>query len=118
MKAKCTICGHEMRSRKSSKRSARANLLISIRKHAWKAHRTTMISRIKRGKRASQDNPSAQDFMKALSEGPRAALQIYGTWTERQYQQMKRVMDAVEPLLPIEVRSAWLAIEAYHDWKK
>jgi len=118
MKAKCSICGHQMRSRKSSKRSARANLLIAIRKHAWKSHRNTMIARIKRGKKASQINPSVQDFVEALSEGPRAALQVYSKWTERQYQATKRVMDALEPLLPIEVRTAWAAVEAYHDWRK
>lgn len=118
MRAKCSICGLEIRSRRSSKGTAKANLLRAVRKHAWKSHRTTMISRIKAGKRRAKENPSAQDFIKALQAGPRAALQIYGAWTELQYQQMKRVMDAVEPLLPVEVQTAWKAIEAYHDYKK
>ena len=77
-----------------------------------------MISRIKRGKARNSGNPSAQDFIKALSEGPRAALDIYTRYTERQYQHMKEVMDAIEPVLPPVIVASWAAIEAYHDLRK
>jgi len=118
MKAKCSMCGLEIRSRRSSKGSAQANLLKAVRKHCWKYHRATMIRKIKAGKAKSADNPSAQDFIKALSDGPRAALAIYNQYTERQYQHMKKVMDAIEPVLPPVVQASWQAIEAFHDWRK
>ena len=118
MKATCSICGTVLRSRRSTKGSARANLLKRIRKHVWKEHRTTMIRRIKAGKKASLENPSVQDFMTALSEGPRSALAIYKQFTEKQYQLMKRTIDAFEAVLPAEVVITWKAIEAFHDMKK
>lgn len=74
-----------------------------------------MISRIKAGKAKAQENPSVQDMVSALREGPRAALKIYKTWTEKQYKHMKVVMDALEPVLPIEVTASWKALEAIHD---
>ena len=100
MQAKCSMCGLVIRSRRSSKGSAQANLLRAVRKHVWKEHRTSMIRRIKEGKRRSDENPSAQDFMAALQDGPRAALAVYKKFTEKQYQLMKRTMDAFEILLP------------------
>ena len=118
MKATCSICGTVLRSRRSTKGSARANLLKKVRKHVWKNHRTTMIRRIKAGKAASLNNPSIQDFMSALSEGPRSALDIYLKFTEKQYQLMKRTIDAFEPVLPPEVVISWKAIEAFHDYRK
>ena len=62
-------------------------------------------------------NPSYQDLVSALHEGPRAALKIYGSWTEKQYQAIKAMMDALESILPVEVRTSWKAIEALHDWR-
>ena len=76
-----------------------------------------MIRRIKAGKREALDNPTAQDFMAALQDGPRAALAVYKKFTERQYQLMKRTIDAFEPLLPPHVVITWKAIEAFHDMK-
>ena len=60
-------------------------------------------------------NPSIQDFISALYEGPRAALRIYKDFTERQFQAMKIVLDACEELLPLEIKIAWKAVEAIHD---
>jgi len=76
-----------------------------------------MVRRIKEGKRASEENPSYQDLVTALQEGPRAALKIYVTYTERQYQRIKSLMDALETVLPPEVVASWKAIEALHDWR-
>lgn len=119
MKGRCSICGKTIRSRESSKASAKANFLAGMRKHQWKKHRNTMISRIKAGKKASAlDNPSLQDFVSALQEGVRGALQIYGQYTERQYQHIKSMMDALDPVLPIAVIASWEAIEAIHDWEE
>lgn len=86
-----------------------------MRKHQWNKHRNTMISRIKAGKRRAQQNPSYQDIVTALQEGPRSALKVYGDLTERQYQHMKAMMDALEPILPLEIQIAWKTIEAFHD---
>lgn len=116
MQGKCSMCGLVIRSRRSSKGSAQSNLLRAVRKHVWKEHRTSMIRRIKQGKREALDNPSVQDFMVALQDGPRAALAVYKKFTERQYQLMKRTIDAFEPLLPPHVVVTWKAIEAFHDW--
>ena len=54
----------------------------------------------------------------ALQEGTRSALKVYGQWTEKQYQAMKVVMDALEVILPPNVVVAWKAIEAIHDRDK
>lgn len=86
-----------------------------MRKHQWKMHKNTMISRIKAGKAKAAENPSIQDMVAALREGPRSALKIYRSWTERQYQHMKNVMDALEPVLPLEINIAWKTLEAMHD---
>lgn len=77
-----------------------------------------MISRIKAGKRRAQENPSYQDIVSALREGPRSALKAYKDMTERQYHHMKGVMDALEPILPLEIQIAWKTIEAFHDERK
>lgn len=74
-----------------------------------------MISRIKAGKAKAAENPSYQDLVTALREGPRAALKVYGDFTERQYQHIKGMMDALETILPLEIVIAWKAIEAFHD---
>jgi len=118
MRGTCSICGLEIRSRRSSKASAQANFLKAMRKHQWKIHRNTMISRIKAGKAAAAENPSYQDLVSAMKEGPRAALKVYGDFTERQYQHIKGMMDALEPVLPLEIVIAWKTIEAFHDEKE
>ncbi len=115
MKGTCSICGETIRSHRSQKNSARANFLKAVRKHQWKKHRNTMISRIKAGKRRAAENPSYQDMVSALLEGPKAALSVYRKWTEKQYQAMKIIMDALEPVLPESVRISWKVIEAFHD---
>jgi len=117
MRGTCSICGLKIQSRRSSLASAQANFLKAMRKHQWKMHRNTMISRIKAGKAAAQENPSYQDLVSALKEGPRAALKVYGDYTERQYQTIKRMMDALEAVLPLEITIAWKTIEAFHDAK-
>jgi len=110
-KGKCKICGENFAARKPT------TLLSKMSKHRWKDHAAAMSRRIKAGKTLAQENPSYQDLVSALQEGPRAALKIYGDFTERQYQHMKKMMDALEPILPVVVTTSWLAIEALHDMR-
>jgi len=77
-----------------------------------------MVRRIKEGKVASAENPSYQDFVTALQEGPRAALKIYRGFTETQYAVLKGVMDALEPILSESIVISWKAIEAIHDYRR
>ncbi|MBA7704484.1 hypothetical protein ES703_113296 [subsurface metagenome] len=115
MKGKCSICGQVLRSHASAKNSARTNFLKVVRKHMWSKHRNTMISRIKAGKRASENNPTVQDFITALQGAPARAIAIYEEMRARDWMQLKRVMDAMEPIMPIEMRATWRAVEAFHD---
>ncbi len=115
MRGTCSICGLEIRSRRSSKASAKANFLKAIRKHQWKMHRNTMIERIKAGKRRSEMNPTVQDFISALKDAPGRAFSIYQKMRARDFNIAKQVLDALEPVLPIEIRVTWKAIEAIHD---
>jgi len=115
MKGKCSICGEMIRSRRSTKGSARANFLKAMRKHQWKKHRTSMIERIKVGKRRSETNPTVQDFISALKDAPARAYSIYHKMKAKDFLTAKQVLDALEPVLPIEIRLTWKAIEAIHD---
>ncbi|MBA7550000.1 hypothetical protein ES705_42505 [subsurface metagenome] len=115
MKGKCSICGMVLRSHASAKNSARTNFLKTMRKHQWKNHRNTMISRIKAGKRKSETNPTVQDFISALQDAPGRAFSIYKKMRARDFATAKQVLDALEPVLPIEMRVTWKAIEAIHD---
>ena len=108
-KAVCSQCGTVFRAR------TRTKLLSKLRKHIWKKHATWMKGRIKAGKRSSDDNPSVQDLISGLQSSPREAIRVYKRMTNAQYRHMKRVMDAIEPLLPVEVKVAWKALEAIHD---
>lgn len=110
--SKCSICGATFRSRN------KANHIKKIGKHWRKRHPNALSQRIKRGKRSSLDNPSVQDFVSALQDSPRAAIEIYRDWTEKQYQNTKKIMDALEPVLPTEVVVAWKTVEAVHDYQK
>ncbi|MBA7551418.1 hypothetical protein ES705_43958 [subsurface metagenome] len=74
-----------------------------------------MISRIKAGKRQSENNPTVQDFISALQDAPGRAFTIYKTLRARDFHIAKQVMDALEPVLPTEIRISWKAIEAIHD---
>lgn len=112
---KCKTCGETIRSRKSDKNSAKANFLSAVRRHYKKKHPKTLSRRISQGLKASQENPSVQDMVNALRSGVRASLQVYGKYTEAQYQRMKVVMDALEPYLPAEIVLSWKALEAIHD---
>jgi len=114
---KCRTCGETIRSRRSHTHSAQANFLKAVRRHYKTKHPNTLSTRISRGIKASHDNPSIQDFITALQGGVRSALTIYAKFTETQYQQIKKVLDALEPVLPIEIVASWKAIEAFHDWK-
>ncbi len=115
MKGKCSICGATIRSRKSHKASAKSNFLKAVRKHMWKSHRTTMISRIKAGQKVSNNNPTVQDFVAALKDSPGRAFKAYEKLRKRDFSIAKQVMDALEPVLPVEMRVTWKAIEAIHD---
>jgi len=74
-----------------------------------------MKRRIREGKAESEDNPTVQDFIVALQEAPGRAMEIYETLRERDWMKLKRVLDAIESLMPIEMRATWKAIEAFHD---
>ena len=115
MKGTCSICGMVIRSHASSLNSARTNFLKAMRKHQWKNHRNTMIARIKAGKRVSEDNPTVQDFIVALQGAPQRAIQVYETLRKKDWMKLKRVLDAMEPIMPIEMKATWKAIEAFHD---
>ena len=116
MQWKCSICGEVLRTRAGSVDSVKTNFIQQMTSHMWKKHRNTMIRRIKAGKRASEDfNPTVQDFISALKSAPERAVTIYIDFTEAQYQHIKKMMDIVEPVLPIEVSTSWKLIEALHD---
>jgi len=110
-KAKCGQCGRVFRRR------TRTELLSALRKHLWKAHREWMIARIKAGKRAAEsDNPSIQDLIQAIQKGSaRAGIAVARLMTEARYQQVKKVMDAVTPMLPLKAQLSWEGVEAAHD---
>jgi len=74
-----------------------------------------MISRIKAGKRSSPDNPTVQDFVTALQGAPQRAIAVYKTLRKKDWIQLKRIMDAMEPIMPVEMLATWKAIEAFHD---
>lgn len=118
MMGKCRTCGEVIRSRASTKASAQANFLKAVKRHYKKKHPNTISRRISQGLRRSNDNPTVQDFISALQGGVRGALKVYGDMTERQYQHMKRTMDALEPILPLEILASWKAVEALHDHLK
>ncbi|MBA7555356.1 hypothetical protein ES705_48017 [subsurface metagenome] len=115
MKGTCSICGATIRSHASAKNTAKTNFLKAVRKHMWKNHRNTMISRIKAGKKASDQNPTVQDFISALKDSPGRAFKAYQLLRKRDFSIAKQVMDALEPVLPVEMRVTWKAIEAIHD---
>ena len=115
MIGKCSMCGKVIRSHASAKNTAKTNFLKAVRKHVWKHHRNTMIQRIKAGKQASEDNPTVQDFISALKDQPGRAFKAYQLLKKRDFTVAKKVMDALETVLPIEMRVTWKAIEAIHD---
>ncbi|GAH49257.1 unnamed protein product, partial [marine sediment metagenome] len=83
--------------------------------HQWKNHRNTMISRIKAGKKAANGNPTVQDFISALQGAPQRAILVYKELRKKDWLKLKQVMDAMEPIMPIEMRATWKAVEAVHD---
>jgi len=74
-----------------------------------------MIERIKAGKRTSEMNPTVQDFISALKDAPARAFSIYEKMKKKDFATAKAVLDALESVLPIEIRLTWRAIEAIHD---
>ena len=74
-----------------------------------------MISRIKAGKARSEDNPTIQDFIQALQGAPQRAIAVYEELRKKDWMKLKRVMDAIETLLPLEALATWRAVEAVHD---
>lgn len=110
-RAKCSQCGVGFRS------ETRSGILEKLRKHIWKNHRAWMIARMKAGQKNAQDNnPSVQDLIQGVKKGStRAALSVARNMTESRYQQVKKVMDAVAPILPLKGQLAWEGVEAAHD---
>ncbi|MBA7709094.1 hypothetical protein ES703_118004 [subsurface metagenome] len=76
-----------------------------------------MIGRIKAGKaKAEAGNPSIQDLIQGIRKGStRAGVAVAKSMSGRRYQQVKAVMDAVSPLLPLKAQLAWEGVEAAHD---
>lgn len=112
MKGTCSICGKVIRSRKSSKRTAKANFLIAMRKHQWGEHRNTMIKRIKAGKARNVDNPALQDFLKKLQTDIGAAYREHVQRTRRARAQTVKYMDIIRPYLLPEMRHNWDILQA------
>lgn len=115
MKGTCSICGATLRSHASAKNSARVNFLKVVRKHMWSRHRNTMIARIKAGKQTSENNPTIQDFISALQGAPQRAIMVYEELRKKDWIKLKLVLDAMEPIMPLEMKATWKAIEAFHD---
>ncbi|MBA7550021.1 hypothetical protein ES705_42526 [subsurface metagenome] len=115
MKGKCSICGAILRSHASAKNTAKTNFLKVVRKHMWKNHRNTMIARIKAGKQRSKNNPVNLEMIKAIQNGSREAIETFKRLTEKQYQQVKKLMNALEPILPEETKTIWKFLEITHD---
>jgi len=109
IKATCSICGETFNSR------TRPASIRKIGNHWRKEHPTALSRRIKAGKRMADDNPSVQEFITALRESPRTAVRIYSKWTDFQYRQTKKFMDAFKPVLPPEMIASWELIEHFHD---
>lgn len=109
--AQCSQCGRRF------KRKTQTELLNAMRTHLWKEHRAWMKARIKAGKvNAERDNPSVQDLIQAVQKGSSRAAQSVGkAMSETRYQQVKKVMDAVQPVLPLKAQLAWEGVEAAHD---
>jgi len=105
----CKICREDFAARSPSA------LLSKMSKHRWKKHRAWMIRKIKEGKAFSEENPTIQDFIAALQEAPGRAMEIYETLRERDWMKLKRVLDAIEGLMSVEMLATWKAIEAFHD---
>ena len=76
-----------------------------------------MITRIKAGRRsAEQSNPSIQDLIQAIQKGSsRAGQAVAKQMTEARYRQVKQVMDAVQPVLPLKAQLAWEGVEAAYE---
>jgi len=77
-----------------------------------------MISRIKAGRKRSDENPTVQDFITALRDAPGRAFSIYEKMRKKDWMLVKRTMDAIEEILPLEMKATWKAIEAIHDTLK
>lgn len=114
----CKTCGEEIRSRRSDKNSAQSNFLAAVRRHYKKKHPNTIGRRISHGLKSSDDNPTIQDFVSALQGAPAAAISAYEELRKKDWMKLKRVMDAVEPIMPIEMKATWKAVEAFHDHRK
>jgi len=74
-----------------------------------------MKRRIREGKAESEENPTVQDFIAALQETPGRAMEIYETLRERDWMKLKRILDAIEDLMPPQMLYTWKAVEAFHD---
>jgi len=60
-------------------------------------------------------NPTVQDFISALKDAPARAFTIYEKMRAKDFATAKALLDALEDVLPIEIRLTWRAIEAIHD---
>jgi len=40
---------------------------------------------------------------------------VYRDLRGRDWLKLKQVLDAMEPIMPVEMRATWKAIEAFHD---
>jgi len=109
--AKCSQCPRRFRGK------SRSEMLSRMRDHQWGQHRQWMLGRIKAGlKRREASNPSVQDLIQSIQKGStRAGQSVAKEMTEARYQQVKKVMDAVSPMLPLKAQLAWEGVEAAHD---
>jgi len=77
-----------------------------------------MVAKSNHTRKRNRENPSVQDFINGLMTSAKDAIITFRDTSERQYQDMKVVMDAIEPILPEIVKARWHMVEAVHDGLK
>lgn len=51
----------------------------------------------------------------ALQGAPHRAIEVYEELRKRDWMKLKRVLDAMEPIMPVQMLATWKAVEAFHD---
>ena len=90
----------EIRSHASAKNSAKANFLKAMRKHQWKMHRNTMISRIKAGKAFSTISRDPIKFVVMLQNNPEMSSTYLKRLTPSSRNYVREAMNELKEILP------------------
>ncbi|GAH95346.1 unnamed protein product [marine sediment metagenome] len=108
--AKCSQCGQRFRAYE------RADLLQRIRKHMWKEHRKWMLARMKAGRLAGgPGNPTVGMVLTAVAQGIPVALALIRLVKKPRWNRLGEAVNAFEPYMKPETRTAWQAIKAIKD---